>query len=86
MTCALCGYEFCWACGGSAGSEDNHFSAFGGGCGIGMMTEGIKPGDGVEQNKCTKVLKIIGLVLLGIILYPFVLVLYMPFGGVVVGC
>ena len=36
MTCALCGYEFCWACGESASAADNHFSGFGG-CGVRMM-------------------------------------------------
>ena len=28
MTCAYCEYEFCWACGGSASKDDNHFGAF----------------------------------------------------------
>ena len=38
MTCGFCNYEFCWACGKSASSADNHWSAYGGnGCGIGMM-------------------------------------------------
>ena len=31
MTCAICGYEFCWACGESASAEDRHFA--GNGCG-----------------------------------------------------
>lgn len=44
MTCYLCGYEFCWACGGSASPGENHFS--GNGCGVKQMDESVKPGDG----------------------------------------
>ena len=32
MTCGFCRYEFCWACQGSAGPDDNHFN--GNGCGV----------------------------------------------------
>ena len=42
MTCAFCGYEFCWACGESATMADNHFA--GNGCGVEMMDEAVKPG------------------------------------------
>ena len=33
MTCAFCGYEFCWSCGASASSDDKHFEP-GRGCGV----------------------------------------------------
>ena len=84
MTCGFCGYEFCWACGESASSADNHFSAFNG-CGVGMMDESVKPGDSKRKSKCCIVLKYIGLGLLCIILYPFVLVLYVPICGLIGG-
>ena len=46
MTCGFCRYEFCWACQGSAGPEDNHFN--GNGCGVAQMDENVRPGDGVD--------------------------------------
>lgn len=42
MTCGICAYEFCWSCGGSASSGDNHWNI---GCGIKMMDDKVKPGD-----------------------------------------
>ena len=80
MTCQFCGYEFCWGCGASASRGDNHFG-FMRGCGVKMMDESVKPGDGlkkVKANCCCEFLKIVGKVLLMIIAYPFFLVLYMP--------
>ena len=77
MTCGFCYYEFCWACGASSTSADNHFG-FMRGCGVGMMDESAKAGERVESGLCKRILKIIGLVLLCIILWPFALVLYMP--------
>ena len=49
MTCAFCKYEFCWACGGSATNEEDHFR--GRGCGVGMMDEKVKPGDHLKLKK-----------------------------------
>jgi len=45
MTCGFCKYEFCWACGGSASAADDHFG-FNKGCGVNMMDDKVKPGDG----------------------------------------
>ena len=56
MTCALCKYEFCWACGESASSADRHFSAMRG-CGVRMMDDTVKAGryainiDGDDENR-----------------------------------
>ena len=49
MTCGVCCYEFCWACGGSASSEDRHFDAFNG-CGVRMFDEKVKAGERSRQN------------------------------------
>ena len=43
MTCYVCKYEFCWACGASATNADNHFSGFNG-CGVRMMDDTVKAG------------------------------------------
>ena len=43
MTCYVCKYEFCWACGASAASGDNHFEGFNG-CGVRMMDDTVKAG------------------------------------------
>ena len=43
MTCYLCKYEFCWACGASATSADRHFEGFNG-CGVRMMDDTVKAG------------------------------------------
>ena len=59
MTCALCKYEFCWACGESASSADRHFGAMRG-CGVRMMDDTVKAGryatnidgDGEKKSKC----------------------------------
>lgn len=50
MTCGFCKYEFCWACGTSATSAENHFGS-GRGCGVGMMEANIKPGDHLKKRK-----------------------------------
>ena len=79
MTCGFCQYEFCWACGASASSADNHFGALRG-CGVAMMDESVKPGDGGRNCGaiCCMIMKLLLTILLIIVLYPFVLVLYMP--------
>ena len=80
MTCQFCGYEFCWGCGASASSADNHFG-FMRGCGVKMMDEKVKPGDGLnkrKRNACCEALKIIGKIILCILSWPFMCVLYMP--------
>ena len=41
MTCGVCGYEFCWACGESASRADGHFRP-GRGCGAAQMDENIQ--------------------------------------------
>ena len=87
MTCALCGYHFCWACGGSASRDDHHFS--GNGCGVEMMDSSIKPGDHLTLMRRTgahKCLRMTGGLLvfclatvIFIVLFPFVLVFAVPF-------
>ena len=80
MTCGYCNYEFCWACGASATSKDDHFGATGTGCGIGMMEEGVKPGQQPRQkpNKCCSIFKIVLKVIVLIILWPLIIVFYAP--------
>ena len=77
MTCGFCKYEFCWACGASSTSDDNHFG-FMRGCGVGMMDESAKPGSKATSSRCCQIFDWFGWVLLMIILYPFFLVLFMP--------
>lgn len=85
MTCAFCNYDFCWACGGSASREDNHFG-FMRGCGVKMMDESVKPGDkGAKRNCCWEVTKVVLKVLLMIVLYPFWLVLFLPISMAIAG-
>ena len=50
-----------------------------------MMDESVRPGDGNRCKKCSKIAKIVGLILLCIVLYPFALVLYVPLGGMIIG-
>ena len=73
MTCAYCKYDFCWACGKSASSEDNHWSMGGNGCGVGMMEVGIRPGDHLRWNgwnlRLKRFAKGLGWFILGCILY-----------------
>ena len=85
MTCALCGYEFCWACGGSASAADGHFQ--GRGCGVAQMDETVKAGNyeavklEEKATTCTyfkDICKALGIALLCIILFPFFLVFYVP--------
>ena len=78
MTCGLCGYEFCWACGASASAADNHFG-FMRGCGVKMMDETVKPGDKRAHQPCKFVCLAICRVIIFIILWPFILVLFPPF-------
>ena len=83
MTCGMCNYEFCWACGESASWADDHFG-FMRGCGAAMMDETVKPGSLGKRRKCCggsrseycRICAKIGLVLLFILLYPFILVFY----------
>ena len=83
MTCAFCEYEFCWACGASATSADDHFGPFKG-CGVAMMDANVKPGDRGRRCSILKVLAVICRILFLIIIYPFWLVFAMPIGiGVV---
>ena len=80
MTCQFCGYEFCWGCGASASSADNHFG-FMRGCGVKMMDEKVKPGDGlkrINRNCCCEILIIILKIICAIIAWPFILVFFMP--------
>ena len=76
MTCALCKYEFCWACGGSATKGDNHFGHLGG-CGVKMMDENIKPGDHLKIKLNSKRKRYCWLVLC-IVFFPIILVFYLP--------
>ena len=85
MTCYLCGYEFCWACGGSASPAENHFG--GNGCGVKQMDESVKPGDGKprpieeepqEVSAFCFALKWIGKYLLFLVLFPLLVVFYFP--------
>ena len=82
MTCGLCKYEFCWACGASATNAENHFGAFRG-CGIGMMEENIKPGDHLKIKKWKKrtlrILKTIVKTILVIIFWPVIIVFFLPY-------
>ena len=86
MTCYLCRYEFCWGCGGSAAGGDGHFN--GNGCGVNMMDENVKPGDGKQREEekppaqispCQYAFKWIGLFLLFLLLFPLVTGFYIPF-------
>ena len=98
MTCGFCGYEFCWACGGSASSADNHWTN---GCGITMMQENVKPGDHLKLPQTTRAMVthtlgqratriltgachfLLGLLCMAI-MYPLFLVFFCPImGGVI---
>ena len=85
MTCYLCGYEFCWACGGSASGSENHFN--GRGCGVKQMDENVKPGDGklqAEEDDPRNIapicfaLKWIGLYILLVVSFPLLVVFFFP--------
>ena len=44
MTCQVCKYEFCWACGASASNKEDHFNPYNPkNCGAKMMDETVKP-------------------------------------------
>ena len=81
MTCAFCQYEFCWACGASATTAENHFGAYNG-CGIGMMEENIKPGDHLKitlKSKCKKIAWKVLKAILFIVFFPVIVVFYVPY-------
>ena len=87
MTCGFCQYEFCWACGGSASSGDNHFS--GEGCGVRMMDDTVKPGDHLKfrgfrgivtnvTNFIKGLLAALCIISCAVIIYPLWLVFFIP--------
>ena len=77
MTCGFCQYEFCWACGASATTADDHFGEFKG-CGVHMMDDSIQPGDRGFHFTPQVVLEIVITAFTYIVLYPVVLVLLCP--------
>ena len=85
MTCAFCGFEFCWSCGASASSNDRHFDA-GNGCGVTMMDASVRPGEHLRRKSIFYKLKKIVQGLLGMAfaiiilvpLLPIFLVFFMP--------
>jgi len=77
MTCGVCKYEFCWACGASATAEDNHFGEFRG-CGVKMMDESVRPGDRGKHLTGEIIFTFVLYAFLYITLYPVVLVLACP--------
>ena len=77
MTCGFCKYEFCWSCGQSATSGENHWN--GNGCGVLMMDSSIRPGDHLRiAPKVQKVGEGICIAILGLLASPFVLLFFMP--------
>jgi len=48
MTCYVCNYEFCWACGAYAANYA-HFKD-GTGCGVPLMDATVKPGDHLARG------------------------------------
>ena len=88
MTCGFCEYEFCWACGQSASNADNHYGLLRG-CGVKMMDDKAKPGDGRKTSKCCEVTKFILRIVLCPIWWPLWVVLYCPIAvasGCAIGC
>ena len=77
MTCFLCGFQFCWACGESASAGGNHFN--GNGCGVRMMDDKVRPGDHLKLNKKERSNRYILKVILCIIFFPVVLVFFLPY-------
>lgn len=78
MTCSFCRYEFCWSCRASASAEDKHFELMRG-CGVPLIDDSVKPGDHLKINRhkqrCTRLLKILVMVILS----PLLLVFYLPY-------
>ena len=70
MTCLFCKYEFCYYCGAFAGSDYEHFRGL---AGCGAPTYGDAP-----KSMCGRLLFKLGMFLLGLILFPIVLVLGAP--------
>ena len=84
MTCYLCEYEFCWACGASASMADRHFVR-GRGCGAAMLDENVRAYDHTKLDKTDEkrpvwktVLIVVSIVLAAIILLPLVIVFFVP--------
>ena len=77
MTCGFCGYEFCWACGASASGADNHFGLMRG-CGVKMMDENVKPGDGRKRSVGCEICILVVKCLLCPIWWPLMMVFYCP--------
>ena len=74
MTCAFCGYEFCYLCGGDAAEGSGHWNPLVG-CGVGMMQQVSGP-----RSLACRILIKIGCILAALILGPLVIVLGPPIG------
>ena len=92
MTCGVCGYEFCWACGESAAADDRHFSD-GRGCGARQMDDTVKANSrkGINRLKsniccskqnCKNFWMYLGIAILFIIGAPFILVFSGPYASI----
>ena len=71
MTCLFCSYEFCWYCGGDASNGSGHWNGFG--CGASMMRDQAPP-----SSLFLRILLKLGWFLLGLILFPIILVFGVP--------
>ena len=86
MTCQVCKYEFCWACGASASNAENHFDPYNPkSCGVKMMDETVKPntkksGEGEKKTMtCSLSLCIfIKCLLILFFFYPIFIVIGLP--------
>ena len=79
MTCGFCRYQFCWACGASASTEDNHFGPMRG-CGVRMMDQTAKANSRKDTTSmCKNIGKKIGITVLCIPFLPFILVFFLPY-------
>ena len=80
MTCGFCKYQFCWACGGSASLDDNHF-VIGNGCGVRMMDNKVKAMSKAPNQQSSiydKHRVKIWMVILALVLLPLTLVIICP--------